>query len=85
MSMSKKDYVAIAAAFKAQLAEDAQAHREAFRESRRESLAKVLNRMLPHLRASNPAFDADFFIEACGFELVKRPSALYDERFALSA
>lgn len=82
MSMSKKDYVAIAGAFKAQLEQDlASEHRE----SRRRALAETINRMLPYLRASSDTFDSNRFVQACGFDLVIPVSYVFDERFALVA
>lgn len=81
--MTRKDYEAIAAAFKAQLGQDATARHAAFFVSRREALAGVVNRLLTYFRASNEAFDAKRFIEACGLEVVD--GVIYDERFALVA
>lgn len=86
--MSKKDYTALAAAVKTQLAQDSTAQAC---KAKRAAVAGTINRMLPHLR-TNPAFDNQRFIEACGLRCVDPEertrhwaAAVSDDRFTLAA
>lgn len=82
MTMARKDFEALASAVK-------EAHSGNHFEDDYKCVVRVVNNLLPYLRKSNPAFDNDRFIKACGLALAEPAarftSVTYDERFALSA
>jgi hypothetical protein len=77
MSMSKKDYVAMAAAVKASFVTTPE----------RRAAAAFVNGMRDHF-AKQKDFDWPRFVEACGLAIVDNaaaPGAAGDQRFALAA
>jgi hypothetical protein len=75
MAMSKKDYVAIAAAI-----HEVHKHRSG-KPDFRQAAVEITNQLLPHLRSTDPAFNDAAFIEACGLKVTR----FAGERFALIA
>ena len=74
MSMTKRDFEALASAIKG-------AHSGNY-----EAAARVVNNLLPHLRSVNAAFDDERFILACGLDVATDYShSIADPRFILCA
>lgn len=80
MSMTKRDFEALASAIKG-------AHSGNRRTADYKAAVRVVNNLLPHLRSVNAAFDDERFIMACGMQ-VAPPTTIgqtFDGRFALCA
>ena len=79
MSMTKRDFEALARAIK-------ESHSGDRRTADYKAAVRVVNNLLPHLRSVNAAFDDERFILACGLAVATDYShSIADHRFILCA